>query len=71
MTDQVILCWVEPGNVGGKFMDSVIRLFYEDRRRAELDLPELVAGHSFLESGPRIAAGRNQLVRSFLEKPAW
>ena len=71
MTDQVILCWVEPGNVGGKFMDSVIRLFYEDRRRAELDLPELVAGHSFLESGPRIAAGRNDLVRSFLAKEAW
>ena len=68
MSERIVICWVDPGNVAGRFMASVLLLNYFEQRRAEATkTPTRYAGHLRLESGPRIATARNTLVRSFLD----
>ncbi|MDE2022367.1 MAG: hypothetical protein KGI71_05665, partial [Patescibacteria group bacterium] len=73
MTDQVVLGWVHPGHVSGRFMDSVLRLMYQSGN--DLVMGEkpyfTIAGHTHVESGPRIATARNEIVTRFLEKEEW
>jgi hypothetical protein len=73
MTERVALCWAEPGDVNGRFMDSVLQVIYEDRDAVTQGFKKdySVVGHIWIESGPRIAAARNTLVRRFLEREEW
>jgi len=73
MTEQVVLCWADPGNVSGRFMDSLLRVMYAGQK-AVVEGRENhygIAGHARIESGPRIASARNSLVRQFLDKKSW
>ncbi|HWD97376.1 MAG TPA: hypothetical protein VG246_13225 [Acidimicrobiales bacterium] len=71
--ERVALCWTEPGEVHGRFMDSVLQLIYADKNAVVTGerAHECVIGHTFTESGPRIGHARNSLVRSFLTKESW
>ena len=71
MIEQVVLGWVDPGEVSGRFMDSVMRILYASQDAVSKGLrPDLVVpGHVRIESGPRIASSRNKLVRRFLDEP--
>jgi hypothetical protein len=66
--EQVVLAWADPGNVSGRFMQSVMNLMYASEQAFQRgDTPGYtVAGHLRVESGPRIASARNFLVRNFL-----
>ena len=68
MSETVALCWAHPGDVSGRFMDSVLRIFQESGRAAQAGEPDTPAimGYHFVEGGPRIAHARNELVRTFL-----
>lgn len=63
MREQVTLCWVSPGMVNARFMDSVLRVIGESLHNSE---SVGVAGYIPMESGPRIASARNKLVERFL-----
>lgn len=71
MIERVVLGWVDPGDVSGRFMDSVLRVLYASQDAYARGLrPDLVVpGHVRIESGPRIASARNKLVRRFLDEP--
>ena len=73
MIERVVLGWVCPGTVSSRFMDSVLRSVFAGIGEVQLGNREdyVVAGYRFIESGPRIAAARNNLVRGFLESPAY
>lgn len=67
MREKVALCWVDPGNVSGRFMASVMDAMYV----SEEGYGPKIVGHVRVESGPRIATARNALVRQFLKKEEW
>jgi hypothetical protein len=73
VSEQVVLAWADPGDVSGRFMDSVMRVMYASEQQVAKGVREsfIVAGHARVESGPRIGAARNQLVRMFLSKDEW
>ena len=69
--EPLVIAWVHPGEVNGRFMDSVLGLFYADRERAHKHGTTAITGTVWVESGPRIAHSRNLLVRRFLSNAAW
>ena len=73
MSERVVICWADPGEVLGRFMDSVLRVMYQSQEAVSTGAATdySVVGHVRIESGPRIAAARNNLVRSFLDKEEW
>ena len=73
MSERVVICWADPGEVSGRFMDSVLRVMYQSQEAVSTGAAAeySVVGHVRIESGPRIAAARNNLVRSFLDKEEW
>src|SRR5438128_839747 len=61
-----IIAYIHPGEVAGKFMQSVMDALFNDRH--------LLTGWIGLTSGPRIASARNLVVRTFLnhdDAPDW
>ncbi len=70
--DRVALAWCHPGTVTGAFCDSVARLLIHDAGGDQFLTGE-GGGTIGLRSGPRIAEGRNQVVRAFmkLKGPDW
>jgi hypothetical protein len=71
--EPVVLGWVCPGTVSSRFMDSVLRFVFASAGEVQLGNRQdhVIAGYKFIESGPRIAAARNSLVRQFLNDPTY
>lgn len=71
--ERIIIGWVDPGDVSGRFMDSVMRVMYAGEKAfVSGALPTTVlAGHVRIESGPKISTARNTMVRRFLECEEW
>ena len=78
--DRVCVCYAHPGEVNGRFAQSLITTIMQDSGRKPKFYgngqqiagtgPRIARGvgaYVQLESGPRIAAGRNILVRQFLD----
>ncbi len=63
MRENVVLCWVSPGMVNARFMNSVLDAVVESVNNPE---SAAIVGYFPMESGPRIAHARNVLVRKFL-----
>lgn len=73
MTDAVALAWCDPGEVSGRFVDSVLRVTYASMADLITGVRDYhqVVGHLRVESGPMLAKSRNQLVRNFLSHEKW
>ena len=71
MAERVVISWVDPGNVSGRFMDTILRWLYDDEHAVDegRDTTYRIAGHIRLETGPRLAPARNTIVRQFLANP--
>ena len=66
LIEPVVLAWAHPGQVSGRFMDSVLRVLLADRFEVNEGRPSKVVSYMYVESGPRIASARNHIVRQFL-----
>ena len=69
--EPVVLCWAHPGDVSGRFMDSVLRLMFASQEavRTGVRPDPVIRGYRYVEGGPRIASSRNRLVRDLLNAP--
>jgi len=64
VVEPFVIGWADPGQVSGWFAHSL----QETLRAAGTDI---YRGHFRVESGPRIAEARNDIVRSFLTREDW
>ena len=71
MIEPVVLCWAHPGDVSGRFLDSVMRLMFASQEAVRTGQREdyIIRGYRYVEGGPRIASSRNRLVRDLLAAP--
>lgn len=65
----IVLAWCHPGQVSGAFLDSVFGTLLRDNARSARILR--YGGQISLQSGPRIAEARSQIVHEFLTNPLY
>lgn len=63
----LMLAYVHPGSVDGNFHESLLQLLAADHRLGKDSHIYERGGHIGMQSGPRIAAARNDVVRHFLK----
>ena len=68
MNESLAIGWVYPGDVNGLFMQSIVGLMVDDDMRATPRMLRGAGGTIGVQSGPRIAEARNQVVQHFLTK---
>jgi GT2 family glycosyltransferase len=65
---KVCISYLHPGQLAGLFVESLLELYEDDhRRRGNRRILSANPCRIAIESGPRVAAARNQVVRTFLE----
>jgi hypothetical protein len=71
--ERLVISWVDPGNVSGRFTDNLLRWLYDDEHAVDegRSATYRIAGHIRLETGPRLAPARNTIVRQFLSNAAY
>lgn len=65
---SVLLGWIHPGEVNGRFMQSVLTLYRHDALKPRREQNIVPAGFLQIETGPRIASARNRMIHHFLER---
>lgn len=65
----IVLAWCHPGQVAGGFLDSVFGTLLRDNARNARILR--YGGQIAIESGPRVAEARSQIVNEFLTNPLY
>jgi GT2 family glycosyltransferase len=63
----LFIAYVHPGTVDGNFHESLLQTLAADHRRGKDSRIYERGGHIGMQSGPRIAAARNDVVRHFLK----
>ena len=68
MVEPFVIGWADPGHVSGWFAHSMLET---QLAGIQPNGQTLCRGHWRIESGPRIAAARNDIVKAFLESEQW
>lgn len=63
------MAWLHPGQVAGGFMDGVIGMLMHDVQSGALRINGPGGGVIALQSSPRVAEARSQVVEAFLTRP--